>query len=107
MTFLKPGGTFGAYSWVTLSSDCRFELQWSELRKSLHCSTVYLTFAVIETFNKKSLEKVLLSFDEFEARTLVWKRNARVNDMFRYDCGEGFQGSLIKTVVQLGNGSTE
>jgi len=50
---------------------------------------------------------VLLSFDEFEARTLVWKRNARVNDMFRYDCGEGFQGSLIKTVVQLGNGSTE
>jgi len=63
-----------------LSSDCRFELQWSELepadrprefRKGLNCSTVYLTFAVIEKFNKKSLEKVLLSFDEFEARTLV------------------------------------
>jgi len=27
--------------------------------------------------------------------------------MFRYDCGEGFQGSLIKTIVQLGNGSIE
>jgi len=30
---------------------------------------------------------VLLSFDEFEARTLVWKPNARANDIFRYDCG--------------------
>jgi len=27
--------------------------------------------------------------------------------MFRYNCGEGFKGSLIKTVVQLGNGCTE
>ena len=25
--------------------------------------------------------------------------------MFRYDCGEGFEGSLIKTVVQLGRNS--
>jgi len=28
MTFLKRGGAFGAFSWVTLSSDCLFELQW-------------------------------------------------------------------------------
>jgi len=28
--------------------------------------------------------------------------------MFRYDCSEGLlQGSLINTVVQLGNGFTE
>jgi len=27
--------------------------------------------------------------------------------MFRYDCGEGFQGSLIKTILQLGNGCIE
>jgi len=41
-------------------------------------------------FNKKSIGKVLPSFDELEARTLVWNPNAMVNDMFRYDCGEGF-----------------
>jgi len=33
---------------------------------------------------------VLLSFDEFEARTLVWKPNASENNIFRYDCGDGF-----------------
>jgi len=33
---------------------------------------------------------VLLSFDEFEAKTLVRKPNAKVNNMFTYDCGQGF-----------------
>ena len=33
---------------------------------------------------------MLFSFDEFEARTLDWKPNAKVNDAFKYDCGEGF-----------------
>jgi len=32
----------------------------------------------------------LFHFGEFEARTLVSKLNARANDMFGYDCGEGF-----------------
>ena len=91
---LKLGGAFGAFSWVTLSSDCRFELQSSEsepadrpreFRKSLH--NIYSHSKI--HFNKKSLKR-LLSFDESEARTLVWKPDARVNDMFRYDCGEGF-----------------
>jgi len=59
MTFLKRGDAFGAFSGVILCSNCRFELEWSEsepvdrpreFRKSLHCSTVYLTFAVTEKF---------------------------------------------------------
>jgi len=33
---------------------------------------------------------VLLLFDEFEERTLVWKPSARVYDIFRYDRGKGF-----------------
>jgi len=46
---LERGGAFRAFLGVTLSSDCRFELQWSEsepadrpreFRKSLHYSTV-------------------------------------------------------------------
>jgi len=27
MTFLKRGSAVGVFAWVTLSSDCRFELQ--------------------------------------------------------------------------------
>jgi len=27
MTFLKRGSAIGVFSWVTLSSDCRFQLQ--------------------------------------------------------------------------------
>jgi len=42
-------------------------------------------------------------------RTLVWKLNARANDMFSYDCGEGFykKGTLSETDAQTCNGCTE
>jgi len=29
-------------------------------------------------------------FDKFEAQIFVWKPNAKANDMFGYDFGEGF-----------------
>jgi len=53
------------------------------------CSTLHFDISSHRKtyFNKKSIKKVMLSFDEFEARILVWKPNARVNDIFRYDCG--------------------
>jgi len=42
-----------------------------EFRKTLHRSTVFICGHRQIHFNKKSSEKVLLSFDEFQARTLV------------------------------------
>jgi len=54
-------GAFGVFSWVTLSSDCRYELQYSEsepsdrqreFRKSLLCSTVCICSHTKIHFNK-------------------------------------------------------
>jgi len=44
----------------------------------------YLTFAVIEKFisTRKTYERCCSHFDEFEARTLVWKPNVKANDLF-------------------------
>ena len=47
---------------------------------------VHLTFIVTEKshFNKKSLQKMLLSFYKLEAWMLVWKPKTRANDTFKY-----------------------
>jgi len=34
--------------------------------------------------------------------TLIWKPNARMNDMFRYDCGEGFYWKRAKAFIKSG-----
>jgi len=64
MTFLKLGGAVGVFAWATVSSDCRSELQVEsesepddrqrEFRKSLLCSTVYVTFAVTEFISTRT-----------------------------------------------------
>jgi len=81
MTFLKRDGAFGAFSRVSLSSDCRFELQLSESEpadrpREFRKSPLLNGFLNIGShrkinFNKRSLEKVLLSFDEVDAGTFV------------------------------------
>jgi len=71
MTFLKWGSAVGLFAWVTLSSDCRLELQVEsesepadrqrEFRKSSLFDGVRNICSHRIHFNMKSLQKVLLS----------------------------------------------
>jgi len=60
----------------------------SELYKIMVKKVTFVGFRVAIAPNARWIR--LSHFDEFEARTLIWKPNARANEMFRYDCGEGF-----------------